>query len=635
MIEAWKIGVRVSVLDSASVGLRAISNAFMRAEGDAGRLEKRIKSIKGQFIAGGLMVGAGVGMLAMFKKPLDEAKAFQTEALRFASLGFGDKVNAQAVQFAQGMKTVGTSTRENMALLSDAMAVFKDLDHAKFAAPIMAKMKFANEAMFGESGGGANERKFMDMLKVIEFRRGLNSPQEFATQADYVQKVIAGSRNRVDAGQMLQSLRAGGVALSQLSNKAFYLGLEPMIQEMGGFRVGTGSLALYNNLVQSRGSISSQQELYRLGLLDKSKVQFNSLGMVKRALPGAFIGSETLEKEGALATLNKVLLPAFRAHGITTDAQVLQELGRILSNSRGSTMISSLFQRRDQIAKMIDANQNAMGINATADAANKSLNGKQIDFHAKFANLMLTLGETVLPLACAALERLIPLVRGLTDWMNKHRTATKALALGFVGLGAAMMIGGTVLLTTAAFRGLGLALQFATLGGPAGIIRTAVSLGIFGKALLFSQVGGPGGILGIGKSLTSVTGALGLLSQAAALFMAGYAGWKAGGYIYDHALADNAGGRGIGSAVAHVAAFFGSDDAQNAINGPVNNHSGDFHGLPRKGQVVHVTHVHLDGKVIASTVTKHQANAARRPQTGTSAFDGSRIPAPVGVSGGW
>lgn len=177
----------------------------------------------------------GVGSLLLFKGPLEEAKKFQTELTRFASLGFGDKVNREAEKFAVGMKTFGTSARDNMMLVSDAMAVFKDLHHAEIAAPILAKMKFANEAVFGE-GGRSNESKFMDMLKVIEFRRGLSSSAEFETQANFVQKVIAGSRNRVDATQLLNALKTGGVALSGRSNESFYLGAEPLIQEFGGSR---------------------------------------------------------------------------------------------------------------------------------------------------------------------------------------------------------------------------------------------------------------------------------------------------------------------------------------------------------------------------------------------------------------
>lgn len=616
MLEAWKIGVRVSVLDSASMGLRAISRAFNGAETDALKLEKRIKSIHGQMLKGGLMIGAGVGMLAMFKAPLEEAKKFQTETTRFESLGFGDKVNAQAVQYAQGMKTIGTSTRDNMALLSDAMAVFKNLDHAKFAAPLMAKMKFGNEALFGAEKGGANDKKFMDMLKVIEFRGGLSSEKEFASQANFVQKVITGSRNRVDATAMLQALKTGGVALSRRSNEQFYLGGEPLIQEFGGSRYGTAAMSIYQNLVQSRGTVTAQQELYRLGLLDKKKVTFNKLGMLKKALPGAFKGSDILEKEGELSLLKEVLLPAFKAKGITTDEGIIREFGMILGNRTGSGLMARIYQQRSQIEMQSAANRNALDIDGTSAAGNKTLAGKEIDFQAKFNNLLLELGKTVLPLACAALDRLIPLVKSITDWMTQHKTAVKYLAFAFVGLGAALIFGGTVTLLAGAFRGLNLAMGMSGIGGAAGISR-------------------------LGMSLSQASTGFGKMQVAMAGFIAWQVGYFVGGQIYDHFYAGNKYGDRVGAIGAHVMSFLGDKDAKEAVasmngKGPA-NHSGDFHGLPasvRGAGMVHTT-INIDGRRVAEAITPHQTRAANRPQTGVSGFDSSRHATPVGVTSSW
>jgi len=234
--EAYSVAVRLKLIDGVSGGLMALAGQFsalnrqaQSTHGHLSDIEKQLSRLKTMGFVGGAMAGAGAFGLSLFKAPIEEAKQFQTEVARFASLGFGDRVNSEAVKFATGMKTFGTSARENMTLVSDAMAVFKDLHHAELAAPIMARMKFANQAVFGE-GGKANESKFMDMLKVIEFRRGLSSPAEFETQANFVQKVIAGSRNRVDATQLLAALKTGGVALSGRSNEAFYLGSEPLIQ---------------------------------------------------------------------------------------------------------------------------------------------------------------------------------------------------------------------------------------------------------------------------------------------------------------------------------------------------------------------------------------------------------------------
>jgi len=656
MFEAFSVGVRISLINHASLGLAALSRNFLSTEADAARLEKRISSIQKQMKAGLLIGGIGAAGLALFKAPLDEAKKFQTEVARFQSLGFGDAVNRQAVTFARGMNTIGTSARDNMMLVGDAMAVFKDLHHAEFAAPIMAKMKFGNEALYGSEQGGANERKFMDMLKVIEFRGGLSSQTEFSTQADYVQKVIAGSRNRVDSTALLQALKTGGVALSRRSNESFYLGAEPLIQEFGGSRYGTAAMSIYQNLVQSRGTITAQQEMYRLGLLDKSKVEFNSLGKLKKALPGAFKGSAVLENEGELSLLEKVLLPAFAKKGITGDEDVIRELGMIMGNRTASGLMARIYQQRAQIHTQTAANRNALGIDAMAATGNGTLAGKEIDLHAKYATLMLNLGDTVLPLAVHGLELLIPALKGFSDWVTTHPKTVKALTLSFLGLSAAMAIGGTVILLSAAFRGLGLALAFNAIGGWAGILKVASSMRVFGTAMLFSQVGGAGGITSIGKSLTSVAGGLGLVTQAAGVFMAFYAGWKAGGWLNDHAVDP-----GVRALTGQKSDSLGSivSDLWN----PFDKKTGKRHfspwlaagrlftddplGRKAEGEAISGSpyiragngsvssgggDVYMDGRKVGKVIAPHLADQLSAPQRGSNTFDMTATPSPVGLN---
>lgn len=603
----------------------------MRTEADAAKLEKRIKSIHGQLLKGGLMVGAGVGILATMRAPLEEAKKFQTETARFASLGFGEKVNNQAVQFAKGMRTIGTSTTENMALVSDAMAVFKDLDHAKFAAPIMAKMKFGNEALFGKEQGGANERKFMDMLKVIEFRGGLSSEAEFDTQANFVQKVIAGSRNRVDATALLQALKTGGVALSRRHNDAFYLGSEPLIQEFGGSRYGTAAMSIYQNLVQSRGTITAQQELYRLGLLDKSKVQFNNLGMLKKALPGAFVGSSILENEGELALLQKVLLPAFKAKGITSDEDIVREFGMILGNRTGSGLMARIYQQRDQIARQTAANAHADDINQMAATGNKTLAGKEIDFHAKFNNLLLHTGNVILPMAVRALEILNPMLERMARWMEAHPRQFGLVIKGLIGLSGALIGFGALNIIAGGFRGLGLALK------------------------------GFGGLVQLASGLNGVAVGLKAIGAAAAVFMAAYAGWKAGGWLNDNVINpaiqkatgdknDTLGGAlyekwnpfnpktGKREFSLHSAIWGTADDIKQnrALEAQYMSNTPSPYIASRSQQTVQVNStITLDGRTIARSTTMHQAKAASAPQTGMSGIDSSQGPLPIGATGSW
>ena len=580
--EAYSVAIRLRLIDSVSSGLISMAGQFAAFNRHVGASQANLKALEGSLqrikmmgLLGGAMLGVGGAGLYALRGPLEEAKQFQQEAARFASLGFGNKVNRDAEQFALGMKTYGTSARDNLTLLSDAMAVLKDLGRAEMTAPLLAKMKFANEAVFGESTGRSNTTKFMDMLKVIEFRGGIGNQKEFETQANFVQKVIAGSRGRVDASALLLALKTGGVALSRLGNEAFYLGSEPLIQEFGGSRFGTAAMSIYQNLVQSRGTITAQQELFRLGLLDPTRVKFNQLGQLKKALPGAFRGSDILETEGPLALLTKVLLPAFAKHGITSDEAIIREFGMILGNRTGSSLMSRIYQQRSTIAMQMAANRSAQDINQlTANAANTP-EGKRLQMQKQYENLKLQFGLAVLPMAIKGVELLGHALRAMADFARAHPAITKGLIIAFTSLASLMVVGGSVTLITAGFRALGLSL--------------AVGKGV-----------------GLGKMLLDAAGGIGALSANIGMLLA------KGGLV--------AGAGGVGYMAGKL---LNSAGPEGDLGGWFGGKLYDFihpYDPNAKTTVVHTT-IRMDGKKVADAVTKHVGAAAGNPQTGISGFD--------------
>lgn len=597
MFEAYKVAVKLSLVSDVGLGLSMLSGQFAKLNKDVvgtqnsiNGLQKSMLELKRIGIVGGAMAAAGGMGLSMFRGPLEEAKKFQTESAKFGSLGFGETINKQAEQFAIGMKTMGVSARENMGIVGDAMAVFKDLNEAKMAAPLIAKMKFANEVIFG-ADGGERDKKLMDMMKVAEFRGGTKSPEEFARQVNFAQQAIAGSRNRVDPSALLQALKTGGVALSNRSNEAFYLGAEPLIQEFGGSRYGTASMSIYQNLVQSRGTITAQQELYRLGLLNKNMVQFNSLGMLKKALPGAFKGSSTLENEGELALLEKVLLPAFAAKGITSEEGIIREMGMILGNRTGSSLMSRIYQQREKLHMQTAANFHAENLDQANDRASGTLAGKEVDLEKKWADVLRELGTTILPIAIKAVEGLTSVLKGIIGFAREWPHLTQWLTVAFGVLSGIVAAGGVLALTTAGFKALGLAMA----------------------------LGGGGGIAG---TLSASAIAFGVMAKSAGLFLAAYAGYVAGGSAVEwanKALAP----KGHES----VADWW--------VSGEKDKQTPDFVRARQKMEAAQKGDVYMDGKKVGVIVTGHQEREASRPVGGTSGFDGSMHLRPVGASGGF
>lgn len=414
------------------------------------------------------MVGAGASATAYgigrgLYAPVQEGKHFALEESRVAALGLGDQATADAVKFAKAMKTYGTSATDNLTLVRDAMTVFADEHHAQMVAPMLAKMKFANEAMYGEEDGVENERKFMDMLKVIELRGGLASEQEFRNQANIVQKVLTATGGRVGPNEWLNVIKTGGLAAKGLKDEAFYYQLEPLVQEMGGNRVGTALMSAYQNLYQGRTTKRAANNLEQLGLVDPKKLKYDKAGQIAFLDVGAIKGSD-LFRSNQFEWMQKVLLPQLASKGITEKGQVLDTIGSIFSNRTASNLFSQMYLQQAQIAKNQKLNAGADGID---DLYNKGLNtaqGKELELLAKRADAYKQMSDALLPSYVGALEVLTNVVKGVTSWMQANPAAAALLlkTVAVIGLLAAVL--GS------------LAIVMAGLLGPFAVVRYAMTL---------------------------------------------------------------------------------------------------------------------------------------------------------------
>lgn len=452
-------------LANANARQQRVTNATQHAD--------RLRSKAGNLAmagAGATATGAVIG--APVVKGLNEAKHYQTEVGRVNALGLGDKVSAEAVAFARNMKTYGTSQLDNLQLMRDGMSAFADVHHAEMVAPTLAKMKFANHAFFGEAEGADNERKFMDMLKVIELRGGLESKEKFEAQANIVQQVITATGGRVGPNEWLNMIKTGGIAAKGLKDDAFYYQMEPLVQEMSGNRVGTSLMSAYQNLYQGRTTKRSARKLEEFGLIgDKSKVKHDKAGQVSFLDPGALLGAE-LFRENQFEWLEKVLLPQLAKKGITKKKQVLDAIGSIFSNRTASNLYSQMYLQRVQIHKNEKLNRGAADIGRLEKLGRDSAAGKELEAQSKLANLKLTMGEKILPLYAQGLELAIAAVTRLNGFMERNPTVAKVMIAGFAVLAGLLLVLGPLMLGIAALIGpyAMLHVMFAKMGVTGGVL---------------------------------------------------------------------------------------------------------------------------------------------------------------------
>jgi len=387
---------------------------------------------------------SGVGVMYQMRKPIDETKRTDVEENRIASLGLGKEATEEAIKYARAMRTFGTSTLDNLQLVRDGVTAFADVHHAKMVAPTLAKMKFANEAMYGDTGA-ENEKKFMDMLKVIEMRNGLKSEKAFHEQANIIQQVITATGGRVQAEEWLNVIKTGGIAAKGIENKAFYYKLEPLVQEMGGFRVGTAMMSAYQNVYQGRTTKRAANNMARLGLIeDESKVHHDKAGQISFLDVGAIKGAALFKKD-QFAWMEQVLVPQLKANGITKEGDIIDAMGSIFTNRTASNLFAQMYMQREQIHKNARLNAGADNIDQLNSKAMGTTTGKEIEAKAKLHDAYLKFGTTILPIYTKAIETATIGLQSFNGWMERNPGLAKIMGAGLLGIAASLIvIGGTL-----------------------------------------------------------------------------------------------------------------------------------------------------------------------------------------------
>ncbi|WP_261533698.1 phage tail tape measure protein [Burkholderia multivorans] len=425
----------------------------------------------------------GQHILDDLREPLAEAKKIQNERGRIQGLGLGDRATQDAERYVRAMKTPGVAIADNMTLMRDAMSIFADEHHAQMVMPTLAKMKFANEAMFGAGQGHENEEKFMNMLKVIELRGGTKSEAAFIKEANMVQQVLTATGGRVGGDEWRNFIQTGKVAAKQMRQDAFYYQMEPLIQEMGGHAAGTGVQAAYSNLMQGKTTVRAAKRLVELGLVDKKSVEYNTIGNVKRIKPGALIQGE-LFNASPFEWMEKVLLPKLKAKGITSDAKILEEFSTIMTNGNGANLFATMYMQREQIHKNEKLNRGAYGIDQLHALGQKQTEGRELIALEKVRNLRTVIGEQVLPVYNRALELTTTVLERLLGFAKQYPNFTRAVAIGAAGLGVLLAVLGTLTIALAGILGPLAIVRFSMsmLGIQGGVLVRA--LGAIGKTLL-------------------------------------------------------------------------------------------------------------------------------------------------------
>lgn len=606
--EAYKVAVRMSLIDGVSSGLVGIVGHFHTLNNriDATRrnvsdLERSLAKLGKMTLVGGAMAAAGGFGLSLFKGPIDEARKLQTEIAKFSALGLGEKTNKEAIEYARGMDLIGSSTRDTMKLLRESTSITGSFEHGVAITPILAKMKFGIQSVMGGEHGSNFDRMFQDAIKTTELRGALVDREtghidtnSFKRVLNMMTQAYVASGGMVKPQDYLAAIKTGGVSTKLMNDESFFFGLGHFMQESGGSRTGTASMSMFQNWAMGRAPQRVNERMADIGLLDRSKIHYGKTGHITGVDPMGMIRANEFV-ENPFKYVNEVIVPLLQKKGYKGNELNLQ-LASLLG-IRTASNLADQFVREQKVADLyIQRSKKAAGIDGLAGAGENTLDGKLIIFEKRWQTLLGELGTTILPAAIKGVEMLSAAIKGAVKFAREFPTLTKAMAYGFGVLAGLCVAGGAIVLATAAFKALGLALTLGKAGSLAGGLSAAA------------------------VGLTAVAGAVSVLLGVG---IGNYLGEKG-----DEAIQKSSGGRlsslrdwldqtSFGQKTGLFK--FGQDEAVHF------KHAGPKQGASGGGDV------YLDSHKVGKVLDARQSKELSRPQTGGRAFDGSMSPSPVGA----
>lgn len=623
MFDGYSVLIKLSLQNQVSAGLIGMSAQFTRLQAQATELQARLKSIRALALTGlGLTAAGAAGFYVLDKmiKPAEDY-AHQLNIMNMAGLKQKDIANAIGDAWKNTTNVITTSATENLRMLNDMRIVFGQMGEARQALPLVAQMQAV--LMSSKEGKAlASDKDFaFSVAKALDIVGAVKNKNEFMTEADAMAKTITAFQGRVTPKMFQSTFAYARQAKYALDDEFKYQFLPTLMMEYaqgsggGGGSRGVGPMIAAAYRMTNQGYINKKAlpELIKLGLVAKgTELKTTTSGTTV----GPMTGYQLAAKDPFLWT-QQVLVPAIEkayGHGKPMSRDDLQfHINQVF---RGNQLAASLFTEfaskpyafmRDQ--KLI---QQAMSPQQAYQQAlmNDPVLARQA-LSAQWENVQTALTTPIVTVLIPALQNLASGLNSLARILQAYPMLAKTLSYAFVGLSGALLFSGTVLLLSAAFKGLALTftvLQATVLVMGAPILGIVTALGLMGYAIykLYETL----------KSINWQQLGQEIVSGITSIFSS--IGKAIGGKVYDFTHPD--------SNSPHTNLLNFSPKAS-----PTGKPMAFNNATP---QTIHVAStINLDGRQIARVVTEHQVKDATRVPNYSQGFDPSMSPTPMILKG--
>jgi len=340
-MDAYRIGVSIVLANGVSPVLALIGR-------DLAGLRPTIAGIESDFkgwstailgVAGILGGTAMIGGLAAVAKHGGDVN-HQLELMKLAGM---DNAEIQS-SIAGAMQTTGsvmTSTlSENLAHIRELRFAFGETSAAMAHLNEIAQ---ANSILNAVKGGGQDQ--VWELVKALEGKGLTYDPAEFDSYVNTMTKVVEASGGKVTPQQYMSTFKYGRTATLGWDEGFVGGALPRLIQSMassgggGGGAGGPGNalMSSFAKVVQGQMPKTAAAEFDRLDLGRAAPIA----GSSESQIVGGIVGRDQF-MANPYEWVQKTLMPALAAHGITSQSDIIAEISKLFPVRTASQVVTEM-----------------------------------------------------------------------------------------------------------------------------------------------------------------------------------------------------------------------------------------------------------------------------------------------------
>jgi flagellar hook-basal body complex protein FliE len=489
MANPYLVSIELAMASNHAAVLGALSRHLLGIHQQVGTLHSGFTRL-GTAITGAIGVFAGAKLLEGMVHLVEKTKELSHEWVQIEKLGINaaDQARVRAEAIRMTRLVPGTTEVDAMKVIGQLYEPL-GIKHALEIAPRMAMLENVMKNTTGKWGDSDNKQMY-EMVRSAEIGGLLTDPktgdinmEKFKKYLDIGAAAITTTHGQITPKTWLNMMQQGGPAMMDLDPNGLRT-MAQMAQMMGGHRVGTASMSLFQQMAGGVMPKRTARGMASIGLLHEGEWTSSGGG----GAGGGVILTDAAKKRLTALIRNdplefaKKLKELMEAKGITDPKDQLAKLFDILGRATTQRFEADLLRNMAQIEGARQRQAGALPLEEAMAAQNRG------DVQQNMKNLSAAWTELQYAIAGPNAENTIRVLQAMTGAIHYFEDVVRGMkpetlrlvTAGIAGFGLALMGGGAAAIIAAM--------------GPAGwliggILGLAAALAILTKQGAFDNFG--------------------------------------------------------------------------------------------------------------------------------------------------